>query len=120
MQGETAKSMENSFSPDVDIEEDDEAIIVTMDIPGIDESNISIRVSGDYLIVKGARENEKEIKKKHTHQSERFYGMFERIIPLHVSVDTHSIKAEYHKGVLEIYLPKKPGQGHKEIPVRVK
>lgn len=119
-ESETKRLTKEPFAPSCDVEENPEALVVKMDIPGIDEKDISVRVSGDYLIVKGAREIDKDVKEKHFHHTERFYGMFERIIPLHVAVDTDNIKAEYHKGVLEIYLPRKEAAKHKEIPVQVK
>jgi HSP20 family protein len=109
-----------TFSPSCDVEETDNEVIVKMDVPGINEKEISLSLSGDNLIIKGERKSEKEDKKKHVHRMERFYGSFERVLPLPLTVDKEKINAEYQKGVLEVHLPKIPEVKPKDIPIKVK
>ena len=91
-----------------------------MDATGIEEKEISLTISGDNLIIKGERNSEKDEKNKHFHRMERFYGSFERVLPLLLTVDRDKIKVEYQKGVLEVSLPKVPDVKPKEIPIKVK
>jgi HSP20 family protein len=117
---ETLAAPNGTFSPTCDIAETDNEVIVKLDIPGINEKEVSLSLSGDNLIIKGERKSEKEEKDKHYHRVERFTGSFERIISLPLSVDKNAIKAEYNKGVLEVTLPKVPEVKPKEILIKVK
>ncbi len=110
---------DRGFSPSCDVEETENEIVVKMDVPGIDEKEISLILSGDNLIIKGDRKIERDEKKKHFHRVERFHGFFERILPLPLSVDKEKINAEYKKGVLEVHMPKVPEVKPKEIPIKV-
>ena len=81
-------------SPDIDVSETKEAIQVKMDVPGMEQKDISISLSGDNLIVKGERKSKKEEKDNHFHRVERSRGVFQRVIALPVSVDAGKIKAD--------------------------
>ena len=111
---------EERIAPPVDVAETTEEILVKVEVPGIDEKDLSLTLSGDNLLIKGERKAEKEEKDKHFHRKERWQGLFQRVIALPVSVDQEKISAEYKKGVMEIHLPKKPEVKPKEIPIKVK
>ncbi|UCB47523.1 MAG: Hsp20/alpha crystallin family protein [Spirochaetota bacterium] len=104
---------------DVDVTETPEEIQVKADVPGIDKKDISITLSGDNLMIKGERKEEKEEKTKHSHRIERRCGSFQRILPVPVAVDSSKISAEYKDGVLTVHLPKKAEAKPKEIPIKV-
>ena len=106
--------------PAIDVAETPEEITVKAELPGMEEKDISVSLSGENLTVKGERKSEKEEKDKSFHRIERWYGAFERVIPLPVSVEAEKIRAEYKKGVLEIHLPKKPEVKPKKIAINVK
>ncbi|UCE08873.1 MAG: Hsp20/alpha crystallin family protein [bacterium] len=112
--------LEGKWTPAIDVIEDENEILVKIEVPGMDQKDISIQLSGDNLIVKGERKEEKEEKKKHYHRMERWSGAFQRIIALPVGVDAEQIKANYHKGLLNVHLPKKPEVKPKEIPITIK
>lgn len=114
----TLPTVAGQWTPRVEVVESDTGILVKVDVPGMEEKDLS--VSGDDLIVKGERKLESEEKKKHYHRVERSYGMFHRVIPLPSTVEAGKIKADYNKGVLEIHLPKKAGAKAKQIPINVK
>jgi HSP20 family protein len=105
--------------PAIDISETKDEIVVKAEIPGMDEKDISVTLSGDNLMIKGERKSEKEEKDKQFHRIERSYGVFQRTIRLPVGVDADKIKANYVKGVLEVHLPKKAEIKPKEIPIKV-
>jgi len=110
---------EERFTPYLDVAENNNEVLVKVDIPGIDEKDLSVKLSGDNLTIKGERKEEKEEKEKHFHRIERSYGNFQRVIALPVSIAETKISAEYKNGVLEIHLPKKAEAKPKEIPVKI-
>jgi HSP20 family protein len=109
----------DDWSPRFDLIESKDSLVIKADLPGMNEKDISVSLSGDNLIIKGERKNEREEKDKHYHRIERSFGSFQRIIPLPVSIESGKIDAKYNKGVLEISLPKKPEAKPKEIPIEV-
>ena len=107
------------FTTCLDVAESKDEVHVKVDVPGIDEKDFSVSLSGDNLIIKGERKEEKEEKEKHYHRIERRHGNFQRVIALPVSVNAEKINAEYKNGVLEIHLPKKAEAKPKEIPIKI-
>jgi len=93
-------------APAVDIVEKDKAYEVTAELPGMDESNIAVKLANDVLTIKGEKKEEKEEKKKDYYLSERRYGSFERRFQVPKGVDTGKIEANFKKGVLTVTLPK--------------
>ncbi|MGO9460520.1 MAG: Hsp20/alpha crystallin family protein [Rhodomicrobium sp.] len=109
-----------ALTPSVDVAEKDEAFELTADLPGVDEKNIEVKLSGGVLTIKGEREEHKEEKKKDYYVSERQFGSFERSFQIPESVESDKIDARFKNGVLTILLPKKPGsqKAEKKISVR--
>ncbi|HYM72605.1 MAG TPA: Hsp20/alpha crystallin family protein [Stellaceae bacterium] len=100
---------EGSFSfspPAVDVTEDDKTYRITAEVPGLEQNNVEVIVSGDMLTFKGEKHHEKEEKDKNHYMSERSYGSFQRSFELPDSVDREKISADLSKGVLTITLPK--------------
>jgi HSP20 family protein len=106
---EPTSRSESSFSfsaPAIDVTEDDKAYKITAELPGLDQKNLDVAVSGDMLTLKGEKHHEKEEKDKNHYLSERTYGSFQRSFALPESVDRDKITADLSKGVLTITLPK--------------
>ncbi|HSW64168.1 MAG TPA: Hsp20/alpha crystallin family protein [Dissulfurispiraceae bacterium] len=95
-----------TFSPKVDVVETDKQIMVTAELPGIDEKDIEVSISRDSLTIKGEKKVEKEDKGKDYYRMERSYGSFSRTVPLPAEIDTEKVDAEFKKGVLAVTLPK--------------
>ena len=96
-----------SFSmPAIDMSEDEKAYKITAELPGMEPKDIDVSVTGDMLMLKGEKRQEKEEKDKNYHFSERSYGSFQRSFELPASVDRNNIAADFSKGVLTITLPK--------------
>jgi HSP20 family protein len=108
-----------SFAPPVDIYEDEHNITLKMEVPGIDEENIDVRIENNTLTIRGERKFDKEEKEENFRRVERQYGSFTRSFTLPSSVETENIQANYDKGVLEIRLAKKAEAKPKQIKVRV-
>jgi len=108
-----------SFAPPVDIYEDEHTIIVKMEVPGIDEKDIDVRIENNTLTVHGERKMEKEEKEENFRRVERQYGSFTRSFTLPSSVDSGQVSAHYDKGVLKINLAKRAEAKPKQIKVNV-
>ena len=109
----------SSFAPPMDIYEDEHNITLKMEVPGIDEKDIDVRVAGNTLTVHGERKFEKEEKEENYRRVERQYGSFTRSFTLPSSVDPSQVSANYDKGVLKISLAKKAEAKPKQIKVNV-
>jgi len=108
-----------SFAPPVDIYEDEHTISLKMEVPGIDEKEIDVRIENTTLTVHGERKFEKEEKEENFRRVERQYGGFTRSFTLPSSLDTAQVSANYDKGVLKIRLAKKAEAKPKQIKVNV-
>ena len=109
----------STFAPAVDVYEDEHNITLSIEVPGIEEKDIDVRVENNTLTVHGERKFEKEQKEENFRRVERQYGSFTRSFTLPNTVDTGSIQANYEKGVLKIQLAKKAEAKPKQIKVSV-
>jgi HSP20 family protein len=109
----------SSFAPAVDVYEDEHNVTLKIEVPGIDEKDIDVRVENNTLTVHGERKFEKEEKEENYRRIERQYGSFSRTFTLPNTVDTESVSADYEKGVLKIKLAKKAEAKPKQIKVNV-
>ncbi len=108
-----------SFVPAVDIYEDAQKVVLKLEVPGIEEKDLDIRVENHTLTVKGERKFEAEEKEQNFHRIERRYGSFYRAFTLPSTVDTESVAASYNAGVLKLELKKKPEAQPKQIKINV-
>ncbi len=109
----------STFAPPVDVYEDEHNVTLKIEVPGIDEKDLDIRVENNTLTVHGERNFEKEEKEENYRRVERQYGSFTRSFTLPNTVNADEVKADYEKGVLKISLPKKPEAKPKQIKVNV-
>src|SRR5580700_9542427 len=108
-----------AFAPPVDVYEDDHNLTLKLEVPGIDEKDIDVRIENNTLTVHGERKFEKEEKEENFRRVERQYGSFTRSFSLPQTVDTEKVSATYDKGVLKITLPKKAEAKPKQIKVNI-
>ena len=106
-----------SFVPAVDIYEDPKKVVLKLEVPGMEEKDLDIRVESNTLTVKGERKFEKDEKEENFHRIERRYGSFYRAFTLPSTVDTENVGASYTAGVLKLELNKKPEAQPKQIKV---
>src|SRR5579863_3644187 len=109
----------SSFAPAVDVYEDEHNVTLKIEVPGIDEKDIDVRIENNTLTVRGERKIEKEEKEENYRRVERQYGSFTRTFNLPTTVDSEKVSANYDKGVLKIALPKKAAAKPKQIKVNV-
>ena len=109
----------SSFTPAVDVYEDEQNVTLKIEVPGIDEKEIDVRVENNTLTVHGERKFEKEEKEENYRRVEREYGSFTRTFTLPTTIDSEKIEANYDKGVLKIQLAKKAEAKPKQIKIGV-
>ncbi|MDH4128324.1 MAG: Hsp20/alpha crystallin family protein [Spirochaetota bacterium] len=110
---------DSNFSPSVDVKEDEKAIYVEAELPGMDEKDINIELKDNVLTLKGEKKEETESKDKGEYRLERRYGSFERSFNLPADVLVDKIKASYKKGILKIELPKDETKTSKKLKIKI-
>jgi HSP20 family protein len=116
-EAETIPMEGNILMPLADVKETEEAIVVTMDLPGVEKQDVDISISDDELRVVAEKRAETEVSEKDYHKRERTYKMFERMVKLPVAVKIEEAKAKLESGVLEITLPKEIVTARKRISI---
>ena len=107
------------FVPPVDIYEDEHKLVLKLEIPGIRQEDLDVRMENNTLTIKGERSFQTEGKEENFHRVERRYGSFYRAFTLPTTIDQESIKAEYDAGILRLELQKKAESKPKQIKVNV-
>jgi HSP20 family protein len=108
-----------AFRPPVDVYEDEHSVTLKIEVPGIDEKDIDVRIENNTLTVHGERKFEQEEKEENYRRVERQYGSFTRTFTLPNTVDQENVQADYDKGVLKVKLVKKAEAKPKQIKVNV-
>jgi HSP20 family protein len=91
--------------PSVELSETDKEVKVVAELPGLDQNDVAIELSDGVLTISG--EKKSETKDKQRFFSERYYGRFERRIPVD-DIDQEKVAASFKNGVLTVTLPKLP------------
>jgi HSP20 family protein len=94
--------------PSLDVDESDEAYMVTAELPGIDQKDIELSLDDNVLTLRGEKRLERNEREAGRHYTERSYGRFERSIPFAAEIDADRVQANCENGVLTIVLPKNP------------
>ena len=108
-----------AWVPPVDIHEEKERLVITAELPGFKENEISITTENGMLTISGERKFEKEEKNKKYHRVERSYGTFVRTFTLPDYADADRVSAEFKDGVLKVHLPKSEKAKPKQVEVKV-
>jgi HSP20 family protein len=109
--------VERVWAPPVDMYETSDELVVTVELPGLSEKDIHLSITGDMLTIKGERQWNQEVKQDQFYRNERWFGRFERALPLSVPIQADMVKASYRDGVLTVKLPKAEEIKPKEIKI---
>ena len=101
--------------PRTNIAEDDAALTVSLEMPGVDESDIDVQLEDNQLLVRAERKSETEESGKTWHRVEQRYGSMSRTIALPKGLQADAIEAVYKRGVLTLTIPK----AEAEKPTRI-
>ena len=109
--------MERAWTPPVDMYETKDEVVVTVELPGLNEKDIRLSITGDLLTIQGERQWSDETRDAAHYRQERWFGKFERALLLPIPVETGQVKATYRDGVLTVKHPKTEGVKPKEIKI---
>ncbi len=108
-----------SWIPIVDIVEADDALLVTVELPGVAPANLVVSTNGGDVILKGEKSRPPLGASVRSHVAERAYGRFRRVIHLGVPVNTHKAEATLTDGTLRIRFPKVSNRRGEEVAIEV-
>lgn len=95
------------LKPSVDISETGKSYTITAEIPGVEEKDVKLELTGHTLTISGEKKNEREEKDKNWHRIERSYGSFKRVLSLPEDAVAGDVEATFKNGVLSINVPRK-------------
>ena len=94
------------WTPAMDLHDSGDAFVLSADLPGVSEEDITIDVEGDVLSVSGSRTLDRRSDEGGTLRTERGFGSFQRRLTLPEGIDPERIEASFDRGVLEVRIPK--------------
>jgi HSP20 family protein len=103
------REFDNTPEMRMDVDENDKAYLITIDIPGVRKEDIEVSIEGNQIAISAEVKREKSTKDKDTKEihSERYVGRVYRAFTLPHEVDNAKADARYESGVLSLTLPKK-------------
>jgi HSP20 family protein len=104
--------------PAINIWAGENSAVITAEIPGVNQNELDLSVTGDTLSIAGERKHEELPEGAKYHRNERSFGKFNRNIQLPYTVDVDKVKASFKNGVLEIELPRVEAEKPKKITVK--
>jgi len=107
------------FTPLVDVSETDREVRVTVELPGLDEKDLTLELDEESLTIRGEKREEKEEKGRDWYTREQSYGSFHRLIRLPASVDGTRATAKFRKGVLTVTVPKLEASQSKRRTIKI-
>ena len=106
-----------TYIPPAEITETAEAILLKLEVPGMDAKDIDIQVTADSISVSGERKSVSRTNAQGKKRSEFRYGAFRRVISLPSRVENTKVNAEYKDGILLLNLPKAESEKTKVVKV---
>ena len=106
-----------TWSPAVDLYEAQDSLILKAELPGVEQSEIELRVDDNRISLRGERRLKEAVNQEHFHRMERAFGPFSRSFTLPTPVDADQVKAEFKNGILMVVLPKRIDKSSKHIPI---
>jgi HSP20 family protein len=119
LQGRTNQADLATWAPAADIYETENDLVAKVDLPGVQETDIDIRVENNTLAIRGERKFEKEVNEDCYLRVERAFGTFTRSFSLPNIVEVDNIRASLQNGVLTIRMPKREEAKPKQVKISV-
>ncbi|MFG1431449.1 Hsp20/alpha crystallin family protein [Xanthobacter sp. V2C-8] len=110
----------SALAPAVDVTERDGAYEITVELPGMEEKDIEVKLANGTLTIRGEKKEEREEQEKDYYLSERRYGAFSRAFKVPEGVDPEKVEARFSKGVLTVALPKNAQARSQEKTIAIK
>jgi HSP20 family protein len=104
--------------PAAEITESQDRIFVKAELPGMEEKDIDLSISGNVMTIRGEKKHVKEGKDENHYLGDRYYGSFRRTFQLPADIDQEHAEATFKKGVLRISIPKAAESKTKKIEIK--
>ena len=108
-----------AFTPAVEIHENNDAIDLKVEIPGLDAKDLDVQVTAEAVEIRGQRRQETTTEKPGRTRSEFDYGAFQRVISLPTRVQNEQVKADYKDGILHLHLPLAKAEKNRVVKVNI-
>jgi HSP20 family protein len=95
------------IKPTLDLGATDKAYTIAVEVPGVDEKDVTVEIANDTLTIRGEKKQEKEEKDRNYYRMERSYGSFQRVLSLPEDADQDGVSATFKNGVLRVTMPRK-------------
>ncbi|OKH53729.1 heat-shock protein [Calothrix sp. HK-06] len=106
-------------APVAELHETDAALVLKLELPGVEAKDVDIQVSEKAVSVTAERKTETKTEDNGNVRSEFYYGKFQRVIPLPTRIQNTDVKAEYKDGILNLTLPKAESEKNKVVKVNL-
>jgi len=113
-------SVNGLLTPAVDVREDDKQYNMEVELPGLSEKEVNVKIENDVLTISSKKEDSTEEKEKGFIRKERRHFSFSRSFALPDNVDADNITATFKNGLLNVVIPKTPEAKPKLIEVKVR
>ena len=104
--GQAGRVTEDVLRPQLDIAERADDYLITVEVPGVDQSDVDIELNGESLVISGEKRQESRDESDSYHRVERSYGAFRRVLTLPGDTDRTKIDANFKDGVLKVSVAK--------------
>ena len=115
----SAGKEQGAWIPNADILETSDALIVDVELPGVEPEDLAVSVNAGNLILSGDKKGSSDPDRESYQHAERSFGPFRRIIHLGVPVNTRLAEAKLADGLLRIRFPKVPNRRGEDVPIDV-
>ncbi|HZA60383.1 MAG TPA: Hsp20/alpha crystallin family protein [Actinomycetota bacterium] len=112
--------MRGTWAPTMDVYEDKERFVITLELPGIDPADVDISVEDSALRITGQRKFYRELSEDNFHRVERRYGQFSRTLTLPQTANVDAVNASFEDGLLTLDIPKKEEAKPRRIEIQAK
>ncbi|NEQ96469.1 MAG: Hsp20/alpha crystallin family protein [Cyanothece sp. SIO2G6] len=110
----------SNFVPAAELEETDEALVLRLEIPGINPDDLTVEVMAESVSIAGDRQSTAQTTENGATRSEFRYGKFQRVIPLPTRIQNTKAEAKYENGILSLTLPKVEEEKNKVVKVAIR
>jgi len=108
-----------TWFPPVNVEETQEELVLTAELPGMNEDDIGLELENNILTISGEKKEEREEREdRRFHLWERRYGTFQRSFTLPRTVSAEEIEARFKDGILFVHMPKMEEAKGRKISIR--
>ena len=118
--GQAGGITQGAIRPHLDIAERTDDYLITVEVPGVEQSDVDIELDGDSLVISGEKRQESTDESDSYHRVERSYGAFRRVLTLPRDVDRDRIDANFKDGVLKVSVAKQPDARSEARKIEIK